>query len=205
MTDLGEKNWKNNIQIIECGLFRELTVLWIILPHTTVGGFADMCTVSSFMSSIFLLITLAYPNQIFCIPSREGNKLLGTCRVYCNNYLLCAKSKIGTHKMEQLSVWAMLFQALAAQKKYSVCSHSKILTESYEREPDSTGRLIFLSHLLRLGFSKLLPTLATGMSVVTSAPLLKVSPKWREQDPLAELVNVVLLLLLSVRWQRLFC
>lgn len=96
-------------------------------------------------------------------------------------------------------MWAMLFQALAAQKKYSICSHSKILTESYEREPDSTGRLIFLSHLLSLGFSKLLPTLATGMSVVTSAPLLKVSPKWREQDPLAELVNVVLLFLLSVR------
>lgn len=60
------------------------------------------------------------------------------------------------------------------------------------------ARLVFVSHLTSLYFSKLLPTLATGMSVVTSASLLKVSPKRREQDPLSELVNIVLLLLLSV-------
>lgn len=52
----------------------------------------------------------------------------------------------------------------------------------------SSNKSLFLS----------MPTLATGMSVVTSASLLKVSPKWREQDSLSELVNIVLLLLLSV-------
>jgi len=53
------------------------------------------------MSSIFFLIVLAYPNQFFHIPSRGGNKLLGICRAYCNNYLLCEKSKIAISKMEQ--------------------------------------------------------------------------------------------------------
>lgn len=53
------------------------------------------------MSSIFLLITLAYPNQTFYVLSGGGNKLPRVCRLYCNNYLLCEKSKTARSKMEQ--------------------------------------------------------------------------------------------------------
>lgn len=121
------------------------------------------------------------------------------CRVYCNNYLLCEKSEIATSKMEQTTCvgdavvkpWQFGGSILFAAIVRYLLNHTK-------KNPDSTARLVFVSHLIGLHFSKLLPTLATGMSIVTSAPLLKVSPKWREQDPPAELVNVVLLLLLSV-------
>lgn len=83
-------------------------------------------------------------------------------------------------------------------QKYSVFSHSKIFNKSHKGEQDSIAKLVFKISPIIPCFSKVLPTLVTETPNVTSAILLKVSPKWREQDPPAELVNVVLLFLLSV-------